>query len=103
MKVSIYSLSRPNKLPNNVKEYLIAKDIYFGEDSEDSVLVVESKGSILFCITDGAQLEEASFHSNLAWIPDIIEKAYKLGKEDGWDCCEYVQSLLPPPGYYDLS
>ena len=79
MKVSIYSLSGP--LPLDIQQYLIAEDIYFDEDEEGCILIVENNGSIIFCETDSMCPEDATFYRSLSWIPEIIEKAYELGME----------------------
>ena len=56
------------------------------EDNEyepRSVLVVKRNGEEVKRFYDGGEPEDNSFGRDWSWVPDMIEKAYKWGVEDG--------------------
>ena len=56
-------------------------DTYCDDDS--NVMVVKHGDEIIRVVTDYMEPEDAIFLRSLNWIPDAIEEAYELGREDG--------------------
>ena len=45
--------------------------------------ILEHNGEIIDEYWDGGEPEDNSFYRDWGWVPGAIEKAYKLGLEDG--------------------
>ena len=53
------------------------------EDDEAWDLVIRHRGEVIRVENDYMEPEDAMFIRSLAWIPNAIEDAYKLGYKDG--------------------
>jgi hypothetical protein len=93
VKVYNYPGSHLKELPKNVLDLLEAKYDLVTDDEEEiseflkehSLLVVESDGTIIFSKFDGGEPEDNSFVRDLAWIPGLIQRAYNIGDEKGYE------------------
>ena len=69
-------------------EVLVFEDLTKQEQEEyshaeyDSFLKVSHNGKVILFKRDGMEPEDVKFYRDLGWVPDIIEQAYQLGKED---------------------
>jgi hypothetical protein len=50
--------------------------------SERTVMIVTHKGEVIAEESDGGEPEDNSFDRDWNFVPFLIEKAYKLGRED---------------------
>lgn len=66
---------------SNLPEYL-QQDYAspWGDDDEDTYLVLKIDGEITEVYCDGGESEDATFTRDLSWIDDAINKAYMLGR-----------------------
>jgi hypothetical protein len=65
------------------RENGIKINIVRDEDDEAWDLVIRHRGEVIRVENDYMEPEDAMFIRSLAWIPDAIEEAYKLGYKDG--------------------
>jgi hypothetical protein len=77
MKVNVYHAS---EVPSDIVE-----QIGFTYDYYNILVITDSAGEIIFWNSDNMEPEDATFHRDLSWIPEIIEKAYELGRKQGYD------------------
>lgn len=78
-------------VPENVKEFWreqFLNDLNDPDDiprvlREQSILIVEQNGHVLFMECDGGEPEDQTLYRNWSWIPGIIKKVYELGLEEG--------------------
>jgi hypothetical protein len=77
MKVNVYHAS---EVPSDIVE-----QIGFTYDYYNILVITDSAGEIIFWNSDNMEPEDATFYRDLSWIPEIIEKAYELGKKQGYD------------------
>lgn len=54
-------------------------------DEITHLLIVEHNNKIIFSMTDNMEPEDVTFYRDLSDIPDIIQKAYELGRKDERD------------------
>ena len=66
-----------DELPEDIK-----KD-YSRHCEYSCFLLIYYRNKLLFTECDAMEPEDAGFYRDLNWIPEIIEKAYKLGLKDG--------------------
>ena len=66
---------RHKDLPEDLKENY--------PDEYDYFLLVYHNNELIFHAWDGMEPEDVRFYRDLKWVPEIIEKAYKLGLKDG--------------------
>ena len=71
-----------SELPDDVKSQL-SGDLY-GE-----YILIYHKDKLIFWEWDHIEPEDVRFCRDLSWVPEMIEKAYKLGLEDG-NSLEYL-------------
>lgn len=78
------------KLPKNILKYLEDEwGFEFNDDKENiprslkenSLLVVEHDGKVIFYQFDGGEPEDQTFGRDLSWITTIINRAYKIGRD----------------------
>ncbi len=73
-----------DELPEDIK-----KD--YSRHCEDSCfLLIYYRNKLLFVESDAMEPEDARFCRDLSWIPEQIEKAYKLGLKDG-NSLDYIE------------
>jgi hypothetical protein len=97
MKFNIYSLHKLSALPEEVRKTLYDLCLIEGNEEDFELcyqaLIVEHQGKIVFCQTDNMEPEDASFVRDLSWVSDALQKVYELGKEDGYNACDYENSI----------
>lgn len=47
------------------------------------VIEIYHNGKMIHTHSDLMEPEDATFYRSLSWVPDLLEKVYKLGIEDG--------------------
>lgn len=60
----------------------------YKEDQESkwehrTILLIEHNGEVIEEFYDGGEPEDNSFYRDWNWVAGMIERAYKLGLEDG--------------------
>ena len=65
------------ELPDDVKSQLSYGDSY-GE-----YILIYHKDRLIFWRSNEIEPEDIKFSRDLSWVPEMIEKAYKLGLKDG--------------------
>lgn len=79
LEVRVLDRDDIDEFPELAKEYKASLENYY----TFGVLVVLHNGEVIFNAGDGFEPEDATFERDLWWITNIIQKAYKLGFEDG--------------------
>lgn len=69
----------PSWLKDDNEDFV--EDDYWGEHGYSCV--VTHNGNIIAEHSDNGEPEDNSFGRDWSWVPDMIEKAYELGFEDG--------------------
>lgn len=70
------------ELPDEVKKHTYG-------DSYGSYILIYHNDKLIFCKHDVMEPEDVKFSRDLSWVPEIIEKVYKLGLKDG-NSLEYL-------------
>lgn len=52
-------------------------------DDGQSEIVITHNGVVIATQRDGMEPEDRYFHRDLSWVIDELERAYKLGLQDG--------------------
>ena len=62
-------------------------DLIPGTEKEDwrTTIKIIYNGNIVGEYCDGGEPEDQTFSRDWSWVPDHLEAAYNLGKEDGYD------------------
>jgi hypothetical protein len=71
-----------NNLPENLQDTVPSS---YYEEIRTHYLLVEVDGNIIRVENDCMEPEDATFYRDLYWIKDAIEKAYEIGKDEGYE------------------
>ena len=64
------------ELPDEIKSRLCG-------DSYGEYILIYPKDRLIFWRSNEIEPEDIKFSRDLSWVPEMIEKAYKLGLRDG--------------------